>query len=180
MSRNQALQSRHRLTVSEAPSPPGAVWWVEQQCLYSRERRPAHHCRSPVPRVSIRWVVTLPVCSNARRTAFGTLLRQMHVGGTITDGIGLADHGRCAPTPTCPPAVPAAVQETSATSLPRRMASESNHGRFCQRAVRGSDKQWCYGMPVALIVCQMAAATAANKTRAATIEAHSSAPSSSR
>src|SRR5580692_932813 len=61
MSPNQALQSRHRLTVSEAPSPPGAVWWVEQQCLHSRERRPAHHCRSPVPRVSIRWVVTLPV-----------------------------------------------------------------------------------------------------------------------
>lgn len=37
--------------------------------------------------------------------------------------------------PACPPAVPAVVQETSATSLPRRMARESNRSRFRQRAV---------------------------------------------
>ena len=44
--------------------------------------------------------------------------------------------------PACPPAVHAAVQETSATSLPRRMASESNHGRFRQRAVRVDGCSW--------------------------------------
>src|SRR6478735_7027692 len=54
----------------------------------------------------------------------------------VVEGRGLESVASQPTTPACPPGVPAAVQEPSATSRPRQTANESNQGRLRQRAVK--------------------------------------------